>query len=225
MRRRGCRTGSQSGEERAMSSHELKTLLDQVADTREVVLRRPPARIADFDLWIDARDDAREAYRRWRAAPDADSYAVYRAAAGPRGRGAGHARPAGDLRGKGLPLQPREVVREPARRELRGREADPLAALRRPPPPCRRSARAPCAEARSRTPPTPARAARGFRAGTPSGRSSTARAGTRAPAPGCRWRDRPTRRPPALRGRGRRAPRGCSAPAPGTCPRTSSRRT
>ena len=63
-----------------MSSHELKTLLDQVADTREVVLRRPRARVADFDLWIDARDDAREAYRRWRAAPDADSYAVYRAA-------------------------------------------------------------------------------------------------------------------------------------------------
>ena len=45
-----------------------------------MVLRRPPARIADFDLWIDARDDARAAYRRWRAAPDADSYAVYRAA-------------------------------------------------------------------------------------------------------------------------------------------------
>jgi acyl-CoA reductase-like NAD-dependent aldehyde dehydrogenase len=63
-----------------MSSHELKTLLDQVADTREVVLRRPRARIADLDLWIEARDDAREAYRHWRAAPDADRYAVYRAA-------------------------------------------------------------------------------------------------------------------------------------------------
>jgi hypothetical protein len=63
-----------------VSSHELKTLLDQVADTREIVLRRSRARIADFDLWIDARDEAREAYRRWRAAPDADSYAVYRAA-------------------------------------------------------------------------------------------------------------------------------------------------
>ena len=62
-----------------MSSHELKTLLDQVADTREVVLRRPRAWI-DFDLWTDARDDACEAYRRWRAAPDADTYAVYRAA-------------------------------------------------------------------------------------------------------------------------------------------------
>jgi hypothetical protein len=63
-----------------MGSHELKMLLDQVADTREVVLRRPPTRIADVDLWIDARDEAREAYRRWRAERDADSYAVYRAA-------------------------------------------------------------------------------------------------------------------------------------------------
>ena len=63
-----------------MSSHELKTLLDQVADTREVVLRRPRARVADVDLWTDARDEAREAYCRWRAAPDAVTYAVYRAA-------------------------------------------------------------------------------------------------------------------------------------------------
>jgi hypothetical protein len=63
-----------------MSSRELKTLLDQVADTREVVLRSPRAWIADYDLWTDARDEAREAYRRWRAAPDRDSYAVYRAA-------------------------------------------------------------------------------------------------------------------------------------------------
>jgi hypothetical protein len=63
-----------------MGSHELKMLLDQVADTREIVLRRPRTRIGDLDLWIDARDEATEAYCRWRAAPDADSYAVYRAA-------------------------------------------------------------------------------------------------------------------------------------------------
>jgi hypothetical protein len=63
-----------------VSSRELKTLLDQVADTREVVLRRPRAWIADYDLWTDARDEAREAYRRWRAAPARDSYTVYRAA-------------------------------------------------------------------------------------------------------------------------------------------------
>jgi hypothetical protein len=63
-----------------VSSHELKTLLDQVADTREIVLRRPRTPVADYDLWTDARDEAREAYGRWRAAPDADTYAVYRAA-------------------------------------------------------------------------------------------------------------------------------------------------
>jgi hypothetical protein len=63
-----------------VSSHELKTLLDQVADTREIVLRRPRTPIADFDLWTDARDEALEAYRRWHASPDAGSYAVYRAA-------------------------------------------------------------------------------------------------------------------------------------------------
>jgi acyl-CoA reductase-like NAD-dependent aldehyde dehydrogenase len=63
-----------------VSSHELKALLDQVADTREVILRRPRGRIADVDLWIDARDEARAAYGRWRATPAAETYAVYRAA-------------------------------------------------------------------------------------------------------------------------------------------------
>jgi hypothetical protein len=63
-----------------VSSHELKTLLDQVADTREVVLRRSPTPIADFALWTDARDEARDTYRRWRTARDADTYAAYRAA-------------------------------------------------------------------------------------------------------------------------------------------------
>lgn len=63
-----------------MSSHELKTLLDQVADTREIVLRRALSWSADYDAWGDARDEAQDAYRRWRAAPTADSYAVYRAA-------------------------------------------------------------------------------------------------------------------------------------------------
>ena len=63
-----------------MSSRELKTLLDQVADTREIVLRRPRPWIGDYDLWTDARDEAQEAYCRWRAAPAADTYVAYRAA-------------------------------------------------------------------------------------------------------------------------------------------------
>ena len=44
-----------------MSSHELKTLLDQVADTREIVLRQARTWSADFDAWSDARDEALQA--------------------------------------------------------------------------------------------------------------------------------------------------------------------
>jgi len=64
-----------------VSSHDLKMLLDQVADTREIVLRRPRTWSADYDAWADARDEALDAYRRWHAAPASESYAVYRAAA------------------------------------------------------------------------------------------------------------------------------------------------
>jgi hypothetical protein len=63
-----------------VSIHELKDLLDQVADTREIVLRRPLRWSADYDAWSDARDEARLAYRRWHTAPTADAYAAYRAA-------------------------------------------------------------------------------------------------------------------------------------------------
>ena len=62
-----------------MSIHELRDLLDQVADTREIVLRRPRT-CAAYDAWSDARDETRIAYRRWAAAPAAESYAAYRAA-------------------------------------------------------------------------------------------------------------------------------------------------
>ncbi len=62
-----------------MSIHELRDLLDQVADTREIVLRRPRS-CAAFDAWSDARDETRIAYRHWAAAPAAESYAAYRAA-------------------------------------------------------------------------------------------------------------------------------------------------
>jgi hypothetical protein len=63
-----------------VSSHELKHLLDQVADTRELVLRRPRTWSASYDAWREAREDAREAYRAWRSLRTADSYAIYRAA-------------------------------------------------------------------------------------------------------------------------------------------------
>jgi hypothetical protein len=63
-----------------VSSHDLKTLLDQVADTREIVLRRPRTWSADYDAWADARDEAVDAYRDWRAAPTAETFTIYRAA-------------------------------------------------------------------------------------------------------------------------------------------------
>ena len=63
-----------------MSSRELKSLLDQVADTREIVLRRPLTWCADYDAWGDARDAAHDAYELWHASQSAESYAVYRAA-------------------------------------------------------------------------------------------------------------------------------------------------
>jgi hypothetical protein len=65
---------------RAVSSHELKHLLDQVADTRELVLRRTRSWSALHDVWIDAREDAWAAYKAWRTLQTAESYAVYRAA-------------------------------------------------------------------------------------------------------------------------------------------------
>jgi hypothetical protein len=63
-----------------VSSHELKHLLDQVADTRELVLRCPRTWSASYDAWLEAREDAREAYRAWRSIRTADAYAAYRAA-------------------------------------------------------------------------------------------------------------------------------------------------
>ncbi len=63
-----------------MSVNELKSLLDQVADTRELVLRRQATWAPVHDAWSDAREDAAEAYRVWRLQRDATSYSAYRAA-------------------------------------------------------------------------------------------------------------------------------------------------
>ena len=49
-----------------MSTTELRALLDQVADTRELVLRRAaslgPAFNAVYDAWSDAHEEAEDAY-------------------------------------------------------------------------------------------------------------------------------------------------------------------
>ena len=63
-----------------MSAHELKDLLDQVPDTRELVIRRADTWAPVLDAWKDARDDARTAYRAWRLVGSADAYSAYRAA-------------------------------------------------------------------------------------------------------------------------------------------------
>jgi hypothetical protein len=67
-----------------MSTSELRALLDQVPDTRELVLRRTvplgPLWNAVYDAWSDAHEEAEEAYWSWRASRRADDYLVYRAA-------------------------------------------------------------------------------------------------------------------------------------------------
>ena len=67
-----------------MSAHELKALLDQVADTRELVLRRSAAAGPRwnelYDAWSDAHEEAEDAYREWRARSEVAAYAAYRAA-------------------------------------------------------------------------------------------------------------------------------------------------
>ncbi len=63
-------------------NHELHRLLDSVADTREIVVRRTDADDALLAAWEDARDDAIEAWTAWVAAGAgrADAWAVYVAA-------------------------------------------------------------------------------------------------------------------------------------------------
>jgi hypothetical protein len=67
-----------------LSAHELKALLDQVADTRELVLRRAssqgPAWNALYDAWSDAHEEAECAYQEWRLRGGGGRYAAYRAA-------------------------------------------------------------------------------------------------------------------------------------------------
>ena len=68
-----------------MSLHELKLLLDQVPDTRELVLRREAARgpawSAVYDAWGDAHEEAEGAWLTWRSGGGRAGYVAYRAAA------------------------------------------------------------------------------------------------------------------------------------------------
>lgn len=63
-----------------MSAHELKDLLDQVPDTRELVLRRSNSDWELYTAWSDAHEEAEEAFRDWRLRGGGVHYAAYRAA-------------------------------------------------------------------------------------------------------------------------------------------------
>ena len=67
-----------------MSGQELRALLDQVADTRELILRRAaalgPTWNALYDAWSDAHEEAEDAYWAWQSRGGAALYAAYRAA-------------------------------------------------------------------------------------------------------------------------------------------------
>ena len=64
-----------------MSSHELKTLLDDVPDTLEIVLRHETCRPLELEAWLDAGEEARYAFAAWCSQPgDRRAYVVYRAA-------------------------------------------------------------------------------------------------------------------------------------------------
>ena len=64
-----------------MTTHELRSLLDDVPDTRELVLRGIRGACPVRSAWRDASDDAGAALQRWLSAPgDRMAYAAYRAA-------------------------------------------------------------------------------------------------------------------------------------------------
>jgi hypothetical protein len=63
-----------------MTSGDLRSLLDDVPDTLEIVLRRAPEWSPVLDAWRDAAEEATVAFTHWRATPCDRAYAVYRAA-------------------------------------------------------------------------------------------------------------------------------------------------
>jgi len=63
-----------------MSTPELRVLLDEVPDTRDIILLRLTPEDPNVLVWRDAADAARRAYGRWRRAGGPEAYAAYRAA-------------------------------------------------------------------------------------------------------------------------------------------------
>ena len=65
---------------RAMSHADLRSLLDDVPDTLEIILRREPEWSPVLGAWRDAAEEARAALANWQRCRDASSYTAYRAA-------------------------------------------------------------------------------------------------------------------------------------------------
>src|SRR4051794_15155303 len=65
---------------RAMSHADLRSLLDDVPDTLEIILRRAPEWSPVLDAWRDASEEASGALAHWQRDRTATAYAAYRAA-------------------------------------------------------------------------------------------------------------------------------------------------
>jgi hypothetical protein len=63
-----------------MSTSDLRSLLDDVPDTFEIVLRREPSWSPVLEAWRDAAEEASDALSAWRRHPSRAAYAAYRAA-------------------------------------------------------------------------------------------------------------------------------------------------
>jgi hypothetical protein len=63
-----------------MRTNELKVLLDEVPDTRELILRRLDRAGAEYAAWRDAHEEAATALLDWSALRDRETYVAYRAA-------------------------------------------------------------------------------------------------------------------------------------------------
>ena len=63
-----------------MSTSDLRSLLDDVPDTLEIVLRREPSWSPVLEAWRDAAEEASDALAAWRRHPSRGAYSVYRAA-------------------------------------------------------------------------------------------------------------------------------------------------
>ena len=73
-------TGLRECPSRQMSHADLRSLLDDVPDTLEIILRRPPEWSPVLAAWRDAAEEASAALARWRRLRSAAAYAAYRAA-------------------------------------------------------------------------------------------------------------------------------------------------